>query len=137
MTRFLAVAPAVAQVLLPGGQQFERTGAIRNFVSEIVRPAAVGVDVVEMLVQFARKEPGHDAKILVVVRGEPARVALRFVRAAAFGRQVAGDFEFWSGQHQTGWRKDRGKGIGRRSGNNGRLQLAVAILHVLEHAGKL
>ena len=52
-----------------------------------------------MLVQLAGKEPGDDSEILVVVRGEPARVALGLFGAAAFGRQVARDFEFGSGQH--------------------------------------
>ncbi len=102
MTRLLAMSPTVPQILFPGAQQLKRARAVRNFIAKIVRPAAVRVDVVEMLMQIARKKPGDDAEIFVVVRGKPARVALGFLRAAAFGRQVAGNFEFGSGQHRIG-----------------------------------
>jgi len=99
MQRLFAMAPAVAQILFPGAEQLKRTRRIVDFVADIVRPAAVGVDVVEVLVQLARQQPRNDTEILVVVRGQPARVALRFFDAAAQRRQVTGDFEFGRRQH--------------------------------------
>src|SRR5580658_4273448 len=69
MARLLAVTPAVAQIFFPGVQQLEGPSTIRDFVAEIVRPAAICIDVVEMLVQMPRKEPGDHSEILVMVRG--------------------------------------------------------------------
>ena len=97
MTWLLAMTPTVTKILFPRAQQFEGPSAVRNFVSKIVGPAAIRVDIVEMLMQLAGKKPRDDAEILVVVRGKPARIALRFVRTAALRRQVARNFEFGSG----------------------------------------
>ncbi len=54
----------------------------------IVGPAAVRVEIVKMLMQTARQKPGDYVEIFVVMRGEPAGVALGFpqyrsIRAAA------------------------------------------------------
>ena len=97
--RLLAVAPAVPQVFFPRAEKLERTRGILDFVADVVRPAAVGVDIVKMLMQAAREEPGNDAKIFVVMCGEPARVALGFGDAATQRRQAAGNFEFGRRQH--------------------------------------
>jgi hypothetical protein len=45
--------------------------------------------------QSPREKPGDHIEILVVMRRKPARVALRFGGAAAFGGKIARDFEFW------------------------------------------
>src|SRR5208282_848389 len=45
------------QFSLPPVEQFERTGGVRDFVAEIIGPAAVGVDVVEMLVKRFGEKP--------------------------------------------------------------------------------
>jgi hypothetical protein len=50
-------------------EQFEGPLRIGDFVAEIVGPAAVGVDVVEMLVEFFGEKPGDYVEILVVVGG--------------------------------------------------------------------
>jgi len=43
---------ARVQLSLPPVEELESAGAIRDFVAEIIGPAAVGVDVVEMLMEF-------------------------------------------------------------------------------------
>jgi len=52
-------------------EQIQGTRCIGNFVSEIISPAAVGVDVVEMLVQRFGEEPRYDVEIFVVMRRQP------------------------------------------------------------------
>src|SRR6266404_6612794 len=77
--------PGIAgvQFLLPPIKKFEGALRVRNFVTEIVGPAAIGVDVVKMLVQLFREKPGNYIKVFVMVRGEPARVGLRNLGRAA------------------------------------------------------
>src|SRR5216683_40480 len=55
-----------------------------------------------MLVQPARKQPGNDIEILVVMRGEPAGVALGFRDRASGWRQATSNFEFSGYLHGTG-----------------------------------
>ena len=45
-----------------------------------------------MLVQVLRQQPRDHVEILVVMRGQPARVALGFGSAAAFRGEIARDF---------------------------------------------
>src|SRR5260370_5104757 len=74
------------QFVLPPVEQFECAVWIGNFVAKIIAPAAVGVDVVKMLVQSSRKKPRYNFEILVVMSGQPARLALRlFGRATGLG----------------------------------------------------
>ena len=84
----------IAQLGLPPVQQLERAGGAGDFVAQVVGPTAVGIDIVEMLMQAARQQPGNDIEVFVVVRGQPAGVVLRLRGRAASGRQMAADFEF-------------------------------------------
>ena len=54
---------------LPPIEEFEGAIWVGDFVAEIVGPAAVGVDVVEMLVEFFGEKPGHYVEIFIVVGG--------------------------------------------------------------------
>ena len=63
-----------AQLVLPGVEQLECARGIRHLIAEVVRPAAIGIHVVKMLVQAAREQPRDDIEILVVMRGEDQRV---------------------------------------------------------------
>ena len=66
------------QLIFPGIQQHERPRGSRNFVAQIVRPAAVRIHIIKMLVQVLRQKPRHHIEIFVVMRRQPARVALGF-----------------------------------------------------------
>jgi hypothetical protein len=80
-------------------QEFEGACCSGDFVTEVVGPATIGVEIVEMLMEFLGQKLGDDAEIFVVVRGEPAGVLLRgFGRTAGWGR-VSGDFEFVGVEH--------------------------------------
>src|SRR5258708_9788919 len=81
-------------------EQFERTVVIGNVVAKIIGPAAVGVDIVEMLVQLFGEQPRYNIEIFVVMRGQPACVFLRFFRRAAGLGRVPRDVEFAGTQHQ-------------------------------------
>src|SRR5260370_12012750 len=81
--------------------KFRTRSAPSNFVTEIVGPAAIGVDIVKMLVQLFREKPGNYIKVFVMVRGEAARVGLRNLGRAARRRRVGGDFEFVGTQHRS------------------------------------
>ncbi len=52
------------------------SAALADFVAQIVGPAAEGIDVVKILMQTFGQQEGDDVEILVVVRGQPARVLL-------------------------------------------------------------
>ena len=85
--------------MLPPVQEFEGACCSGDFVTEVVGPAAICVDVVEMLMQFFREQPGNYVEIFVMMGCEPARVVLRGFRRAARRRRVRGDFEFVRTQH--------------------------------------
>src|SRR5579859_6264917 len=93
------VVIAGVEFALPPIEKFEGAIRVGNFVAEVVGPAAVGVDVVEMLVEFFGEEPGDDVEIFVVVRGEPTGVLLRGGGGAAGGRDVGGESEFVGTEH--------------------------------------
>ena len=63
---------------LPFIEQGEGCGGIADFVTEVVRDAAIGIDVQEILAQGLRKEPCGYGKIFVVGAGELAAVFLGF-----------------------------------------------------------
>ena len=91
-----------AQLILPPGEQLERASRVRNFIAQVVGPAAVGVKIVEVLVQASRQQPRHDIEVFVVRRRQAARVTFRF-RAGAFRRgQFTRDFEFGRCEHDEG-----------------------------------
>jgi len=79
------------QFVFPRIEQLERPGGIVHLIAQIVRPPAVGVHVVEMLVQVARKQPRNHVEILVVVRREPARVALGLGGRTTLRGKMAGN----------------------------------------------
>ena len=85
---------------LPPIEKLKRPQGVGNLVAEVIGPAAVGVDIVEMLMKRFGKEPGNNIKILVVMRGEPARVLLRSGGRAPRLGHVAHDFEFAWKKHQ-------------------------------------
>jgi hypothetical protein len=93
--------PFVAEVELafPPGKQIECPSGSRDFIAEIVGPAAVGIDIVEMLMKIFREEPGDNLEVFVVMRGEPVGVALGGFERAAKLRGMPGNFNFAGKQH--------------------------------------
>ena len=57
-------------------EQAQALGAVADLVAQIVGPAAEGVDVVEILMQPLGQQEADDVEILVMMRGQPARVLL-------------------------------------------------------------
>src|SRR5690348_1580180 len=94
-------AEGALDFLVPGIEKLGGAPGVGDFVAKIVGPAAVSIDIVEMPVKARRKQPGNDAKIFVMMRGEPARVALRFGQRTAFGREGSRDFQFLLSQHEA------------------------------------
>src|SRR5579859_4544565 len=90
---------AEVEFALPPVEEFEGAGRVRNFVAEVVGPAAVGVDIIEMLMKLFRQKPGDDFEIFVMMRGEPFRELLGGLRRAARGGGVCGNGEFTGTQH--------------------------------------
>ena len=66
----------VEQFRSPPVQQFQRPGRVAHFVAQVVRPAAVCIDVVKMLVQIFWQQPRDKGKILVMRRGERFAIGL-------------------------------------------------------------
>ncbi len=63
---------------------------IADLVAQIVRPAAVRIHVVEILMQLFRQQETDDVKILVMMRRQPARILLGFPqRPFLFSRRRA------------------------------------------------
>src|SRR2546428_4156492 len=91
---------AGVQLALPPMEQIQSARRFGNFIAKIIGPTAVGVEVVEMLVQRFGEEPRYDIEIFVVMRGQPARVFLRFFhRATGLGRMPR-NVNFAEAQHQ-------------------------------------
>src|SRR5262249_47638734 len=67
---------AGAQFRTPPAQEFQRMLNIPDFVPQIIGPAAVGIDIVEMLVQPPRKEPRNHGKVFVMRRRQPPAIGL-------------------------------------------------------------
>jgi hypothetical protein len=91
---------AGVELFIPPVEQFQSALCIGNLVAQIIGPAAVGVEIIEVLVQFLRQEPTGDVEIFIVVGGEPARVLLRGLRRTARRRGILRDFEFAWAQHR-------------------------------------
>ena len=68
---------AGVEFALPLIEEFEGGGGVSDFVAEIVRDAAVGVDVEEMLAQAAGQEPASDGEVLVMRAREAGTVFTR------------------------------------------------------------
>ena len=90
---------ASIEFALPPIEQLDSAHWVGNFIAEIVRPTAVSVDVVKVLVEFLGQKPGNNIEVFVVVGGEPACVFLRGGGRAAGGRSVTHDFEFAGKKH--------------------------------------
>jgi hypothetical protein len=65
------------KLTLPLIKEFEGGGGVSDFVAEIVRDAAVGVDVEEMLAQAAGQEPTSDGEIFIMRAREAGTVFTR------------------------------------------------------------
>lgn len=70
-----AAVVAIVEFALPPIEEFEGALFLRDFVAEIIGPAAIGVEVVEMLPQPPRQHAAGDGEILVVAAGQPPAVA--------------------------------------------------------------
>src|SRR3569833_363485 len=75
MLRFARIH--AADFARPPLEQAKAFRGVADFVRQIVRPAAIRVDVVEILMQFSRQQKTDHVEIFVMVSGEPTRVLLR------------------------------------------------------------
>jgi hypothetical protein len=94
--------PAIAlknrsQLFFPSVEQCQRTGGIGYFVAQVVRPPAVGVNIVEILVQATGQQAGDNIEILIVMGSQPAGVALCLGGAAALRGKIARNLQFRCG----------------------------------------
>src|SRR5262249_11539891 len=94
--------PLIARIqfALPPRQQFQCALLLRNLVAQVVRPAAVGIQIVKILVQLLGQQPGNHIEVFVVVRRQPARVRLRLLRRTILRRELPGNVEFTWTQHE-------------------------------------
>ncbi len=94
---------ALVQQILPPIEQGEAAAGIAGFVGQIVGPAAVGVDVADMLPQPPRKEPAGDHEILVVPVGQPPAVSADFAQSQRLGGCVGAEAFEIVGEHALTW----------------------------------
>src|SRR5580658_3410947 len=69
---------ARVELVFPLLQQLQRGGGVAHFVAQIVRDAAIRVEVEEVLAQVPRKKPGGDRKILVMRTCQAAAILAGF-----------------------------------------------------------
>src|ERR1700734_1985420 len=86
-----------SQFFFPSIEQCERSGGIGYFVTQVVRPPAVGVNIVEILMQATRQQPGDNIEILIVMGSQPARVTLCLGGVAALRGKIARNLQFRCG----------------------------------------
>ena len=82
----------------PPREQAQAFRPVSDFVAKVVRPAAVGIHVEEILVQPLGKQKARHVKVFVVMGGQPARVSLRFAGGIYFA-------ERFRGADELGWRE--------------------------------
>ena len=87
------------QLASPPLEQFEAAAAVADFVTQIVGPAAIGVDVVKIPVQSFGQQKTYDVEILVVVGGQPAGIRLGIFQRPSFAKRFRRIYEL-------GWRKE-------------------------------
>jgi hypothetical protein len=104
---------AIAQFQVPLVEKRQGSYRIGNFVSQVIGPAAVGVQIVKMLVQPARQQPGNHIEIFVMMRGQPAGISLSLRDGASGRRKPACYFEFGGYLHGAG-RRATGTGFSLR-----------------------
>src|SRR5258706_11383203 len=75
-----AALVALFKLLLPCREQTQSAFPVTGFVGQIVRPAAVSVYIMEILMQPLWQEECRDVEILVVRAGQGAGVPLSFGR---------------------------------------------------------
>ncbi len=108
----------VPQFPVPTVQQLQGARGVGDLISKVVRPAAVRIQIVKMLMESLGKQPRGHIEIFVVVCGEPARVAFGLRKRTARRRHAAGNFEFNGNLHGVGpaagtsgaaWKSPRGE----------------------------
>ena len=67
---------AISQFAPPPVQEFQRSFGSLDFIPQIIRPAAEGIDAVEVLMKLFGKQPGDDGEVFVVDFGELGAVGL-------------------------------------------------------------
>jgi hypothetical protein len=82
------------QLLFPGCEEFEGAEGSGQLVAQVVRPAAIGVQVAKMLSQAAREQPAGHVEIFIVMGGQPAGVTLGVFHGTPVGRQGPRYLEF-------------------------------------------
>src|SRR6185437_7064494 len=93
MTRSSGIAGI--QLLFPLVEKFERDSGISDFITQIVRNAAIGINIAKVLPQALWQKPGGDREIFVVRPRQFAAVFLCFrktrsaFRDSVFRRQLA------------------------------------------------
>src|SRR5579883_2862584 len=91
---------AKTQLPFPPVEQFERTRWVPHFITQVIRPATIGIHVVKVLTETLGEHPGYDVKILVMVGRQPLGVFLRLPSRTTRFRQAGGNLEF---RQVRGW----------------------------------
>ena len=105
---------AFAKLTLPPVQQGQALPGIAGLVGQVVGPAAVGVDVVEVLPQLAGEQQAGDGEVLVMPLGQPPAIAPGLAERRAFGRAGLRPKTL-----QIGGKRDFGHERGRRVQGSG------------------
>ena len=66
--------------LAPPLEQSQALLSVARLIAQVIRPAAERIDVIEVLMQALGEKKADYLEILVVVRGQPARIGKRFVQ---------------------------------------------------------
>src|SRR5256885_16270118 len=85
--RWLAFVAKI-EFRVPPVEKFKNALGFWNFVAEVVRPTAVRVDIVKMLVKFLRQQPRNDIEFLEVMRGKQFGELLASLRRTPRRRAV-------------------------------------------------
>jgi len=88
------------EFVFPPIEQRERSESVRHFVAEVVGLAAIGINIVQVLVQFLGQKPGNDVEVFVVMCCQPACIGLGLGGRTASGRRFFGNVQFAWSQHE-------------------------------------
>ena len=78
------------QLIAPPAEQFQRAFPVTDFVSEVIRPSAEGIYIVEMLMQPLWQQPRYQREVFVVTSRQRSAISVGIFERRRFAGRDCG-----------------------------------------------